>query len=100
MCRGNNGQGIPNRPSSGDPLFLYAILPVSRYVLGLRLDCYADMQHLCLSLGEAMTTLYNQDDLRMEVDEDSVTLYLYDIKRIEMTRYEFEKLMEAYDENG
>lgn len=44
-----------------------------------------------------MTALYNRDDLRMDVDEDSVTLYLYEIKRIEMTRYEFEKLMEAYD---
>ena len=51
-------------------------------------------------LGAVMIVAYNQDDLRMEVDEDSVTLYLYDIKRIEMTRYEFEKLMEAYDENG
>ena len=48
-------------------------------------------------LGSVMTIAYNQDDLRMEVDEDSVTLYLYDINRIEMTRYEFEKLMEAYD---
>ncbi len=45
-----------------------------------------------------MTIAYNRDDLRMEVDEDSITLYLYDIKRIEMTRYEFEKLMGAYDE--
>lgn len=45
-----------------------------------------------------MTVAYNQDDLRMEVDEDSVNLYLYDINRIEMTRYEFEKLMEAYDD--
>ena len=45
-----------------------------------------------------VTVAYNQDDLRMEVDEDSVTLYLYDIKRIEMTRCEFEKLMEAYDD--
>ena len=45
-----------------------------------------------------MTVAYNQDDLRMEVDEDSVTLYLYEIKRIEMTRDEFENLMEAYDD--
>lgn len=45
-----------------------------------------------------MTVAYNQDDLRMEVDEDCVTLYLYEIKRIEMTRVEFEKLMEAYDD--
>lgn len=44
-----------------------------------------------------MTVVYNQDDLRMDVDEDCVTLYLYEIKLIEMTRYEFEKLMEAYD---
>ena len=47
-----------------------------------------------------MAVAYNQDDLRMVVDEDCVTLYLYEIKRIEMTRVEFEKLMEAYDENG
>ena len=44
-----------------------------------------------------MTVAYNQNDLRMDVDEDSVTLYLYEIKRIEMSRVEFEKLMEAYD---
>lgn len=46
-----------------------------------------------------MATAYNQGDLRMEVDDDSVTLYLYDIKRVEMTRVEFEKLMEAYNGN-
>ena len=45
-----------------------------------------------------MVVSYNRDDLRMEVDDDSVTLYLYEIKRIEMTRCEFEKLMEAYDD--
>lgn len=45
-----------------------------------------------------MNVAHNRDDLRMEVDDECVSLYLYEIKRIEMTRYEFEKLMESYDD--
>lgn len=45
-----------------------------------------------------MTILYDREGLRMEVDDESVTLYVENIMRIGMTRSEFEKLMEAYDE--
>ena len=47
-----------------------------------------------------MTTLYDREGLRMEVDDESVSLYIENIKRIEMTRDEFENLMEAYDEQA
>ena len=41
---------------------------------------------------------YDREGLRMEVDDECVNLYMENIKRIEMTRDEFENLMEAYDD--
>ena len=45
-----------------------------------------------------MQVAYDREGLRMEVDDECVNLYMENIKRIEMTRDEFENLMEAYDD--
>lgn len=45
-----------------------------------------------------MTTIYNKNDLRMELDEDAVVIYNFGIQLLEATRDEFEQIIKAYQE--
>lgn len=41
-------------------------------------------------------TIYDRDGLRVDTDEDSVSFFLYDVLKVQMTRDEFESLVDVY----
>lgn len=43
-------------------------------------------------------TIYNENDLRIVLDDGAVTIYNFDERVIEMTEAEFENIMRAYKE--
>ena len=43
-----------------------------------------------------MNTIYNHHDLMMQADEECIVIHNFGIQLIEMTREEFEALIDAY----
>lgn len=47
---------------------------------------------------EPLATIYNENELRMDVDSDCIVLSNFGIQVLEMTRADFEALVKAYEE--
>ena len=45
-----------------------------------------------------LITIYNENELRMDADDECVILHNCGIQLLEMTRVEFEALIKAYEE--